>query len=66
MSNEQLEKAKTNADNMAARDGKKYVVVDIGGCYQIWPESIFDKNKGGYVYATGEVIPVNDWDDLLS
>lgn len=51
---------------MAVRDGKEYVVVDLGGCYQVWPKSMFDKNKSGYVYATGEVTPEDDWDDLLS
>jgi len=63
MSNAQLEKAKINADNMAARDGKKYVVVDVGGCYQIWPAVGFSRD---HVYVAGEVAPANEWDDLLS
>ncbi len=51
---------------MAARDGKKYAVVDFGGYYQIWPAVETDKKNSNYVYVTGEVIPANEWDDLLS
>ena len=66
MLKDQLEKMKDMADIMAARDGKGYAVVDLGGDYQIWPKSLIDKNGSGYVYVTGEVVPVNDWDELLS
>jgi len=66
MNKAHLEKKKEGADTMAALDGKTYVVVDLGGCYQIWPAMGNDKKSREHIYITGEVIPVDDWDDLLS
>ena len=67
MANSQLDKMKDTADIMAARDGKDYVVVDLGGDYQIWPKSIVEKNGRNCVYTTDiNAVQVNEWDDLLS
>lgn len=75
MTNEQLEKAKTNADNMALADkqGRKHGVVLIGGAYQVW---VVNPKSKDYIYVTGgmdpvivdaeEVTPDAEWDDLLS
>lgn len=62
-----LSRMKATADSMAARDGKDYVVVDLGGDYQIWTKAMMDNCGRSYVYDTSANNAVeNEWDDLLS